>query len=311
VVEEVSRHDAAAGWCVMIASTTAPLAAYLPESEAERIYGDDPLTVTGGAIAPSGKGRSVEGGYEVTGRWQWGSGTQHCAWIVGGTVTDAGDYRLMFFPAADVEIVDTWYSSGLRGSGSNDFAVNDLFVPESRAVDIVGAPARMQRPLYLFPLFSLLSIAVASVCLGVARRAIDELVELAAVKTPAFAAKRLAASSMTQVDVAKGEAALGSARAFLVDEISKTWEAVTATGEVSLEQRARVRLASANAGARCVEAVDLAYHAGGGSSVFAKSPWQRCFRDIHTASQHIMVSPRTYELFGRLRLGLPADTSML
>ncbi len=311
VVEEVARHDSAAGWCVMIASTTSPLAAYLPEKEAARIYGGDPLTVTGGAIAPSGTGRSVKGGYGVTGRWQWGSGTQHCSWIVGGTLTDAGDYRLMFFPADDVEIIDTWYSSGLRGTGSNDFAVSDLFVPESRAVAIVGAPPRLQRPLYLFPLFSLLSLAVASVCLGVARRAIDELIELAEVKTPAFSGKRLAASSMTQVDVAKAEAALGSARAFLIDEIGKTWDAVLAGREVSLEQRARMRLASANAGARCVEAVDLAYHAGGGTSVYAKSPLQRCFRDIHTASQHIMVAPRTYELFGRLRLGAPADTSML
>jgi alkylation response protein AidB-like acyl-CoA dehydrogenase len=84
-----------------------------------------------------------------------------------------------------------------------------------------------------------------------------------------------------------------------------------AGGEVSVEQRARVRLASANAGIRCAEAVDLAYNAGGGSSVYARSPLQRCFRDIHTASQHIMVSPRTYEIFGRLRLGVPADTSML
>jgi len=311
VVEEVSRHDSAAGWCVMIASTTAPMAAYLPEEEAARIYGRDPLTVTGGAIAPSGTGHAVKGGYGVTGRWQWGSGTQHCSWIAGGTLTDAGDYRLMFFPAADVEILDTWYASGLRGTGSNDFAVSDLFVPESRAVAIVGAPPRLQRPLYVFPLFSLLSLAVASVCLGVARRAIDELVELAAKKTPAFSAKRLAASSMTQVDVARAEAALGSARAFLIDEIGKSWDVVLAGGEVGLDQRARVRLASANAGARCVEAVDLAYHAGGGSSVYAKSPLQRCFRDIHTASQHIMVAPRTYELFGRMRFGVHADTSML
>jgi alkylation response protein AidB-like acyl-CoA dehydrogenase len=311
VVEEVSRHDGAAGWCVMIASTTSPMAAYLPEDEAARIYGSDPLVITGGAIAPSGAGRSVEGGYEVTGRWQWGSGTQHCSWIVGGTLIDGGDYRLVFFPASDVEIIDTWYSSGLRGTGSNDFAVNGAFVPAGRAVTIVGAPPRLRRPAYLFPIFSLLSLAVASVCLGIARRAIDELVELAEVKTPAFSAKRLAASSMTQVDVAKAEAALGSARAFLVDEVSKSWEDALAGREVSLDRRARVRLASATTGARCVEAVDLAYHAGGGSSVYAKSPLQRCFRDIHTASQHIIVAPRTYELFGRLRLGAPADTSML
>ena len=128
----------------------------------------------------------------VTGRWQWGSGTQHCSWICGGTLTDAGDYRLMFFPATDVEIVDTWHSSGLRGTGSNDFAVIELFVPAGRAVAIVGARPRIDRPLYVFPLFSLLALAVASVCLGIARRAIDELVDLAEVKTPVFTSQATA-----------------------------------------------------------------------------------------------------------------------
>jgi alkylation response protein AidB-like acyl-CoA dehydrogenase len=311
IVDEVSRHDSAAGWCVMIASTTAPMAAYLPAVDAEAIYGRDPLTITGGAIAPSGTGRAVEGGYIVTGRWQWGSGTQHCSWICGGTLTDAGDYRLMFFPATDVEIVDTWHSSGLRGTGSNDFAVAEVFVPSGRAVAIVGARPRIDRPLYIFPLFSMLALAVASVCLGIARRAIDELVDLAGVKTPVFTSRRLERSTMTQVDVAKADAALGSARAFLLDEVGATWDDVLAGREVSLDQRARVRLAATNAGVRCAEAVDFAYNAGGGSSVFAKSPLQRCFRDIHTATQHIMVQPRGYEVFGRLRLGLPSDTSML
>ncbi len=197
----------------------------------------------------------------------------------------------MFFPATDVEIVDTWHSSGLRGTGSNDFAVAELFVPAGRAVAIVGARPRIDRPLYVFPLFSMLALAVASVCLGIARRAIDELVDLAEVKTPVFTSRRLERSTMTQVDVAKAEAALGSARAFLLDEVGATWDDVLAGREVSLDQRARVRLAATNAGVRCAEAVDFAYNAGGGSSVFAKSPLQRCFRDIHTATQHIMVQP--------------------
>ena len=124
----------------------------------------------------------------VTGRWQWGSGTQHCAWICGGTITDADDFRLVFFPAADVEILDTWYSSGLRGTGSNDFAVTEVFVPGGPSGgDRAGLRPRIDRPLYRFPLFSLLALAVASVCFGIARRAIDELVDLAAAKTPAFA----------------------------------------------------------------------------------------------------------------------------
>ena len=312
VIDELARHDAAAAWCSMIASTTAPMAAYLPEADADEIYGGDPLTVTGGALAPSGVGRSTEGGFVVSGRWQWGSGTQHCQWICGGTIVDAGDFRLVFFPAADVEILDTWHSSGLRGTGSTDFTVHELFAPAGRAVPIgTGQAPRLDRPLYRFPLFSLLSIAVASVCLGIARRAIDEVVELAEAKTPAFASRRLAKSTMAQVDVAKAEAALASARAFLLDEVATTWADVLAGRDVAIEQRARIRLAATNVGVRCAEAVDLAYNTGGGSSVYSSSPLQRCFRDIHTATQHLMVSPRAYEIFGRQRLGLPLDGAMI
>ena len=312
VVDEVSRHDAAAGWCVMIASTTAPMAAYLPAADADEIYGRDSLTVTGGAIAPSGVGRTVDGGVVVSGRWQWGSGTQHCQWICGGTIVDESDFRLVFFPAADVEILDTWYSSGLRGTGSTDFTVAELFAPAGRAVPIGrGQAPRIDRPLYRFPLFSMLSIAVASVCLGIARRAIDEIVALADLKTPAFASRRLAKSTLAQVDVAKAEAALGSARAFLLDAVGSTWDDVLTGREIAMERRARIRLASTNVGVRCAEAVDFAYNTGGGSSVYMSSPLQRCFRDIHTATQHLMVSPRGYEVFGRHRLGLPLDGAMI
>jgi len=312
VIDELARHDSAAAWCSMIASTTAPMAAYLPAADAAEIYGGDPLTVTGGALAPSGTGTAVEGGFVVSGRWQWGSGTQHCQWICGGTIIDSSDFRLVFFPAADVELLDTWYSSGLRGTGSTDFMVDELFVREGRAVPIgQGLPPRIDRPLYRFPLFSLLSLAVASVCLGIARRAIDEVVELAEAKTPAFSSRRLAKSTMAQVEIARAEAALGSARAFLVDEVGRTWAEVLAGREISLDHRGRIRLASTNVGVRCAEAVDLAYNTGGGSSVYATSPLQRCFRDIHTATQHLMVSPRAYEIYGRQRLGLPLDGAML
>ena len=116
---------------------------------------------------------------------------------------------------------------------------------------------------------------------------------------------------MAQVDVAKAEAALGSARAFLLDEVGTTWADVLAGREITIEQRARIRLAATNVGVRCAEAVDLAYNTGGGSSVYSSSPLQRCFRDIHTATQHLMVSPRAYEIFGRQRLGLPLDGTMI
>jgi alkylation response protein AidB-like acyl-CoA dehydrogenase len=116
---------------------------------------------------------------------------------------------------------------------------------------------------------------------------------------------------MAQVDVAKAEASLASARAFLLDEVGTTWADVLAGRDITIEQRARIRLAATNVGVRCAEAVDLAYNTGGGSSVYSSSPLQRCFRDIHTATQHLMVSPRAYEIFGRHRLGLPLDGAMI
>ena len=255
------RHDSAAGWCVMIVSTTAPLAAYLPEKEAARIYGGDPLTVTGGAIAPSGTGRSVKGGYGVTGRWQWGSGTQHCSWIVGGTLTDAGDYRLMFFPADDVEIIDTWYSSGFAVRAPTTSRSATSSCPRAAGCDRRRSPSVAAAALRL----PLVLVALARRRVGVPRgRPTRDRRAHRAGRGQDSGLLWQAAGGVVDDSGRRGEGRGRTrlARAFLIDEISKMWDAVLAGREVSLEQRARLRLASANAGARCVEAVDLAYHGG-------------------------------------------------
>jgi indole-3-acetate monooxygenase len=116
-IAAVAESDGAAGWCVMIASTTSSLAARLAPEWAAEIFGD-PQSVAGGVFAPNGTGVRVDGGHRVTGQWPWGSGTSHCTWILGGTQTDAGEFHLMFAPAADVELLDTWFSVGLRATGS-------------------------------------------------------------------------------------------------------------------------------------------------------------------------------------------------
>ena len=309
-IELVAAADGAAGWCTMIASTTSSMASYLPESWAEKIY-EDATVITGGAFAPSGVGTAVDGGHRVNGRWAWGSGTQHCQWITGGTLTDRGEFHLMFFPAADVEILDTWYSHGLRGTGSNDFEVHDAFVPDGLSVQPLMAHRHEQSPLSRFPNFSLLACGVASTLVGIAAHAIDEFVGLAAEKTPMLAQKKLSGFAMAQIDVAKAEAALGAARAFLHHEIGVAWDLVQAGDPVPVAQRARIRLACSHAGAESARAVDLAYNAGGGSTVYTSSSLGRCFRDVHTATQHIMVSPRMLETFGKLRLGIDVDTAML
>lgn len=309
-IETVAAADGAAGWCVMIASTTSSLSLLLEPEAARLIYGD-PAVVTGGAYAPTGHAERSGDGWRVSGRWQWGSGTDHCDWITGGVITDTKEFRLAFMPATELRLVDTWFSSGLRGTASGDFEADGVVVPDPFTVQPGITAPTVDGPLARFPIFTLLASGVASATLGIARRAIDELVALAQGKRPAFSVKTLAKSELAQLDVARAEAALGSARAFLRDELHTAWQLAVAGDPVPVEQRARIRLACGNAATASATAVDLCYDLGGGSSVFASNPLQRCFRDIHTATQHIMVSPRSVQTVGKLLLGQPADTSML
>jgi alkylation response protein AidB-like acyl-CoA dehydrogenase len=321
-IEEIAYADGSAGWCVMIGATSGVVSAYLAEDAARAIYATGPEVVTGGVFAPFGKAATVAGGFRVSGRWPFASGCEHCAWLMGGSLisTDGQprllangtpESRLMLFPATEAEVIDTWTVSGLRGTGSHDIAVHDLFVPASRSVSLSVDRPRQPGPLYAFPVFGLLALGIAGVALGVARSAIDELVRLASSKTPTGARKRLADRATTQVEVAQAEATLRSARSFLFETVAETWQAASSEGAISIQQRALLRLAATHATTSAARVVDLMYNAGGGTSIYSSSPLQRCFRDIHVVTQHMMVGPATYELTGRLLLGGDVDTAVL
>jgi indole-3-acetate monooxygenase len=309
-IATVAHADGAAGWCSMIASTTSTMSCFLAPDIARKIY-EDPMTVTGGAFAPNGVGKRADGGYVVNGRWQWGSGTDHCQWLTTGTLTDDGGFHLFFVPAEQIVFHDTWYSNGLRGTSSWDFEVRDVFVPDGYSVQPLAARGQVDSPLARFPNFSLLACGVASAMLGIARRAIDEIIELANVKTPVLARKKLGDWAMAQVEIARAEATLSAARAFLRDEVGQAWETVLAGEKPSVDQRIRIRLACSHVGRATAEAVDRCYDTGGGSSVYATSPLQRCFRDIHTATAHIMVGQRMFETYGKHALGHELDYGMI
>jgi alkylation response protein AidB-like acyl-CoA dehydrogenase len=304
-IEALSFHDGATGWCGMIAATTSLTAAFLPPAFAQEIFGD-PLAVTGGFAMPAGRGVPVEGGIVVNGRWQWGSGSAHCTWIGGGVLVEGGGAPFVFFERDQVEILDTWRVAGLKGSGSNDYVVQDAFVPEGRWVHVMRAEPVVDGPLYRMPFMGLLALGVCSVALGLARRAQHELVELAAGKVPSSSAKTLAERQVVQAEVARAEAAWRSARALVREVVAEATEV-----GVTDETRRRLRLAATNATWRSAEAVDRMYHAAGGSSIHESHPLQRVFRDVHVATQHAMVAERTYEPLGRMALGLPTDASGL
>ena len=309
VIEALATADAASGWCANISSTTSSMSWYLAPDFARDVFGS-PLS-TGGAFAPSGKGVAVDGGWRVTGRWSWGSGTQHSRWISGGTNCDNGEFHLMFFPRDEMIDLDTWFSMGLRGTGSTDFAFENAFVPSGRSVQPLRSKAVPDCALAHFPNFSLLAAGVASTTLGIARRAIEELTALASQKTPLFARSALAEHPPAQLALARAEALLSSARAFLVDEVATAWDTTQTGTKVSVEQRARLRLACSHAAEATTEAVDLCHRAGGGSAVYASSPLQRCSRDVHTASAHLLISDRNLLTYAKLALGLDTDVSML
>ena len=319
-IETVARADGSAAWCVFIGATSGTVLAMLPPDSAREIFSHPEIRL-GGVFAPRGKAVASEGGFEVNGRWQWGSGTQNCDWVMGGCqVIRDGEpellrngtprSRMMLAPAADIEFFDTWHVSGLCGTGSTDFAMNDLFVPESRAVGI-GVDGPLERPLYAFPQFGLLAMGIAAVSLGLARAAIDELVDLAGGKTPSGSARPLAARASAQSDVSRAEALWRSSRAFYYETIEAAWDSARSRGEIEVDHRRDVRLATSHTTRACAEAVDLMYHLGGGTSVYRTSPLQRIFRDVHVATQHMMVAPATLELTGRLLLGLETDTAVL
>ena len=310
VLEAVSRSDGATGWCVMIGATTGVLAASLPEEFAREIYAANPHGVTGGAAAPLGRARAGAGGHLVSGRWPFGSGCQHSDWLVGGTVLDESDTRLMFFARDQVRILDTWYTGGLRGTGSHDFEVTDALVPHGRSVRLGSAPL-CPGPLYRFPIFGLLALGVCAVTLGIARRALDELVALAGGKVPTGSTRNLASRAVVQRQVGEGEAALRSARAYVYGAVDAAWRIAEQGEPLPLDTRADLRLAAANAAWSAARAVDLAYHAAGGTSVYDASPLSRCFRDVHVATQHIMVAQPIFELAGRVALGLPTERGAL
>jgi alkylation response protein AidB-like acyl-CoA dehydrogenase len=319
---ELARHEASAAWCSFIANTTALTAANLSPEWAARIYGRADA-ITGGFLQPVGRAVPVDGGLVASGRWPWGSGTRHCTMVGGGCIVDeavaprADGLRVafVFFDPSDVTFVDNWHSLGLRGSGSGDFTVSEAFVPEGRWIDI-GSPEAIARrhvdtPLYRFSFWGLLAAGVGCTALGIAERAIEEFRRLAAVKTPQNSTRVLAERATAQADVARAEATVRSARAFVGDTVGAAWDCATRGDPVTVEHKRLLRLAFTDATQRSAETVARLYRTAGGEAVYERSPFEKLLRDVNTASQHAITAERVYELVGRLALGLDTDTGML
>jgi alkylation response protein AidB-like acyl-CoA dehydrogenase len=322
VIEELSRQDGSVGWCTAIAAGHSRFAGALPRHSASEIFRCG-RTVLAGTLNAVGKATAVRNGYRVTGRWGYGSVIDHAQWVYGNCVThdedgsrrtqgDAPELRLCLFPRAAADVIDTWHVSGLRGTGSHDFAVTDLFVPEDNTVllrDFTPVPTQ-PGPIYAVPMSPIFSSILAAILLGIARSAIEALVTLAASKTPMGSPTVLRERPLIQADLVRAEALVRAGRAMLFDEVEAMWQDVLAGGTVTLRRRALVRLAACEAGQFAIRAVDLVYAAAGGTSVREANRIERCWRDAHAGAQHFSVSEHSnLEAVGRVLFGLEPGTA--
>jgi len=317
--ETIARGDASAGWCVSIAATSSLLAAYLPVEGAAEVLGD-PRSVAAGVWAPRGAAAVVDGGVRVSGRWSFCSGITHSDWLFAGCVLGDGDgdpgagapvLRIAAIPTAELEILDTWHTSGLRGTGSHDALASDLFVPDHHLLSLLDAGPRVDAALYRFPAFGFFALSIAAASLGNARGAIDDLTELAAAKISLGSTRVLAERPATQAAVAEAEAELRAARALFYQAVEEAWTAAQGSAPVAVPLRLGLRLAATHAVRSAAEVARSMYDLGGGTAIYEDSPLQRRFRDAHAATAHFQVNPATWELTGRLLLDLPTKTAQL
>jgi alkylation response protein AidB-like acyl-CoA dehydrogenase len=320
VLEAVAEGDASAGWCLMIGATTALVAAYLPRHHAEAILGPADV-ITGGVFAPMGRAVVEDGAYSVSGRWSWSSGSANCRWLVGGAlIFDGGemrrradgqpDHRMMLMPREEVALIDTWHAAGLKGTGSGDMEARGVRVPLDRSVSLITDSPVEGGALYRFPAFGLLALGIAAVASGNAKAALDAVaIALSGRKAPG-SGRMVAERATVQAELAKAEARLFAARAGLMAAIAVAWDEA-GRGPIALQTRGRLRLQATHMVREAADVCRMAYDLGGGAALYLENPLQRRFRDAHAMTQHIMVQPATYEVAGRVRLGLPVDSSVL
>ncbi len=318
-IEEVSRHDGSVGWNMFVANSSALIAPFL-EPEAMRAIFADPRAVVAWGPPNKSKAIAVPGGYRVSGQWGFASGCRQATWmgVHCHVVEPDGSLRLnaagrpttrtLLFPAAQATLLDTWKVIGMRGTASESYRLDDVFVPEAFS-GTREDPALRREPgrLYAYPMQGLYAVGVSGVALGIARAMLDAFEDLATRKTPRNLA-RLADNAVVQSNVAQMEARLGAARAFLVEMLSSIWSADEAW-VIDVPARARVRLACAFAIQTAEAVADYAYKAAGTDAIFLGTVFERRFRDIHTLSQQIQSRTAHFESVGQIMLGIePAGT---
>jgi alkylation response protein AidB-like acyl-CoA dehydrogenase len=316
VAEEIGRHDSAAAWTLENPLDWAFFCCRLPDEGAEEIYDRGADILIAAQFGRPLKATAVNGGYRVSGRAPFVSNCYDADWISSTVLVDDGsagdepELRMVYFPSEECDIIDTWDVMGMRGTGSNDISVSGVYVPKSRTFPMVPdfEPGSHYRgPLYRLPVVGAAASGIPAPMLGVARRALDEVTELARTKTPVASNGPLKERASAQAQLGRAEAILRSGRLLLLDTLSEAWRRCVAGESHSLEQKADLLLSMTHAMSSAVQAVDLACGIAGTTAFRVSNPLERSFRDVQTMRHHVFASEQRYGTFGQVYLGVPAD----
>ncbi|MGH7069974.1 MAG: acyl-CoA dehydrogenase family protein [Acetobacteraceae bacterium] len=323
ILEAIATIDASTAWCLGQTNVCNSVAAFLSREAAQEIFGGPTPAIIAWGAGFGGRAEAVPGGYCVSGKWSFASGGHHATWFGGHSIVTEGGKerrgkdgapvtRTMLFPSAATSLQDIWHVIGLCGTGSDAYAVENLFVPEAHSLARDDpAERRYAAPLYLYPSNSLYGSGFAGVAVGIARAMLDALVVLAREKTPRGLPSSMRASPVSQYEIAHAEARLRAARMYLLGTVSEVWQSVLRTDRLTLEERTAIRLAATYVIHEATAVANFAYHWAGATAIFETSPFERRFRDIHAVAQQMQGRASHFETAGRLLLGLEADTAFL
>jgi alkylation response protein AidB-like acyl-CoA dehydrogenase len=324
VIEAIAKADASTAWCLSQAGGCAMSAAYLDLPVAHAIFGGDPRAVLAWGPGPKVKALECEGGYRVTGVWAFASGGRHATWLGAHCPIFKADgspklddhgvqlERTMLVRSEDVAWTDIWSTVGLRGTASDQFALNDFFVRTDHSITReFDRECRESGPLYRMGSGTCYQVGFAGVACGIARGALDCFVDIARTKMPRGVKSPLRDNAVVQSNLAQAEVNLRAARGFVLHSIADVWNHLCAGSMITVEQRVTVRMAATHAIHESREAVDFAYNAAGATAIFENHPLERRFRDIHTVTQQLQGQLRHFETVGAWMMGADADLTFV
>ena len=306
LIDEISYINPSAGWCTFINSTsTAWKGAFLPDTAVDQIFADGRMPISSGSVIPRGLATPVDGGWRVSGRWPFASGSGHSSWMSAGfrIVRDGApgpEHMVMAVRIDDVQFIDNWQVMGLKGTGSRDFVLNDHFLPEDFAFNLLSTDPRRGGALFWLGRPGFVTTDHAAFALGVARRALDEIALQAGSYQRGYLTDPIAHRGALQHDLGKCDQQLRAARALCRESLEDAWEFCQRQ-----ERPDRLRGACAYATDVACQVATTAFRYGGGNAIYNDRVLQRCMRDVNAAAQHFMVNTSAYDNIGQFRLGLP------